>query len=392
MGKNRYSTADGYSIKKVTDLCEFDNLKAVWDTLAEKQGAPMPFLCFDWFKMWLEHFLGNNKLLVLLVYKGDQLVAVAPFFLLREKFKSISVKKIELIGNAYSPIRNFIFNGLNTEEKRKCILYTFDYLFKELSGWDIIDLYPLLEDDQSLNILRNIVCEKGYQNCFETYAENWYMDGINYSSDEYLNKRKTSKQFIYIAKRRRKLESSGRVEYRMVKSAEDIDRHMDDYYKVYERSWKKREGIGPTFHRDLARLAAAKGWLRLGFLYLNGAPVATHFCMVSTRVGYFLKVAYDEEYKEYGLGNVIHYETIKYMIDHDKIESIDLGAGSEDYKKFWVSDRREMKKVLIFGNSLKGNSLAFLINRVLPTMNKYESLKRIKASLMNRFGIDSQKK
>jgi len=384
VSNNSYPITDRYSIKIVTELNEFEKLRTIWDNLAEKQGAHMPFLCFDWFKMWLEHFLKDNKLLILLVYKGEQLEAIAPFFLQRDKFKSIGVKKIELIGNVYSPVRNFIYGDLSNEEKKKCLLSIFSYLFNNLNGWDIIDLCPVLEDNENLTILQSIIREKSYQNWVEFYAENWYMNGINYSSNEYFNRRSHPDFKKSFKRRKKRFEESGKVEFKMVKEDEGIDEYMDYYYEVYGKSWKKREGVGPTFHRDLGKLAAAKGWLRLGFLYLNGTPVATHFCIVSNKVGYFLKVAYDEKYKDYGLGNVMHYETIRYMIDYDRIESIDLGAGNEDFKKFWVSDKREMKRIILFKNSFKGNSLAFLNNGILPTLNKYKPLRRIKEILGNR--------
>jgi len=385
MNKKNHSLNDNFLIKEVNELNEFNKLKVEWDKLAQKQGKYTPFLCFDWFKIWSEHFLKDDKLLILLVYEGDQLVAIAPFLLLREKFNSISVKKIELIGNIYSPIRNFIFNDLTREEKTKCLLHLFSFLFNDLNGWDIIELCPVLEDDETMNILKSIIRERGYQNWSESYAENWYMNGIKCSSfDEYFNRRPHPDFKKSFRKRKKRFEESGKVEFKMVRDDKGIDEYMDCYYEVYARSWKEREAVGPMFHRDLGRVAAAKGWLRLGFLFLNGVPVATHFCIVSNKAGYFLKVAYDGKYKEYGLGHLMHYETIRYMIDYDRIESMSLGAGNEDYKKFWVSDKREMQRIVVFNKTSKGNCLAVLNNNVLPTIRKNRTLNRIKNYLVKQ--------
>lgn len=372
-----------YLIKEINELGKFEKLRTIWDFLANKQGAYTPFLCFDWFKMWLGLFLKDNKLLILLVYKGDQLVAIAPFLLLREKFKSITVKKIELIGNVYSPARNFIFGDINDEEKKECLSEIFEYLFNYFSLWDAIEFCPLLEEDKNCEILQQVILEKGYKKSKELYDKNWYLNGINYSAEEYLKKRPHAFRNS-LRKRRRKIEELGRLEFKMIKDSENIDKYMDCYYDVYARSWKKREDIGPTFHRALAGLAAAKGWLRLGILFLNDIPVAALFCIVSNKVGFFLKVSYDKKYKEYGLGNIIHYETIRHMIDHDRIESIDLGAGSEEFKKMWVSESREMKRILLFNNSIKGDSLAILNNRILPIFNKYTPLSKFKNIIANR--------
>jgi len=295
----------------------------------------------------------------------------------------MTVEKIELIGNVYSPVRNFIFGDLSIDEKKTCLSKIFDYLFCDSNDWDVIELGPILEEDKNSEILKQVILEKGYKTSEDFCGENWYLAGINYSAEEYVKKRPHGFRNS-LRKRRRKLEETGKLDFKMITNNENIKKYMDCYYDVYARSWKKREGIGPTFHRDLAELAAAKGWLRLGFLYFDDVPVATHFCMVSDRVGYFLKVAYDEEYKEYGLGNIIHHETIKYMIDHDKIESIDLGAGSEEFKKFWVSDKREMKRIMVFNRNFKGTCLAIMTNKILPIIRRNEILNRVKTNLMKK--------
>jgi hypothetical protein len=52
----------------------------------------------------------------------------------------------------------------------------------------------------------------------------------------------------------------GRCEFRLIRNGENIDDYMDIYYMVYSKSWQKKEGIGPNFHRDLAKIAV-KNWL-----------------------------------------------------------------------------------------------------------------------------------
>ena len=46
-----------FSIRRVTDLTEFEKLEGIWNNLAEKDNTYMPFLSYDWVKTWLEHFL-----------------------------------------------------------------------------------------------------------------------------------------------------------------------------------------------------------------------------------------------------------------------------------------------------------------------------------------------
>ena len=114
-----YSLDDQYSLKEIRNLDDFEKLRTLWDELAEKQNTFTPFLCFDWFKIWLEHFLQGNKMLILLLCKEDEIATIAPFLIKEERSKGINVRKIELIGNVYSPIRYFLFSELGNGEKEK---------------------------------------------------------------------------------------------------------------------------------------------------------------------------------------------------------------------------------------------------------------------------------
>lgn len=232
-----------YRVQEVRDIDDFEKLQMVWDDLAKKQGAYAPFLCFDWFKIWLDHFLKDNRLLILLLYRGSEIVVIAPFLLLRERFKSITVQKIELIGNVYSPVRNFIFAELSIDEKKTCLSKIFDYLFCEITGWDVIELCPILEEDENSEILQQVILEEGYRKSEGLYGENWHLDGINYSAKEYFKERPHAFRNS-LRKRRRKLEELGKLEFKMITKNENIKKYIDCYYDIYARSWKReRESV-----------------------------------------------------------------------------------------------------------------------------------------------------
>ena len=149
MNNGNFQIGDNYSIKKVNDLSEFEKLKTAWDNLAEKQGSYMPFLCFDWFKIWFKNFLDANQLMILLLYEKGRIAGIAPFLVTREKFKSIPVSKIELIGNVYSPIRGVIFAESELGNKKIYLNKIINYFFKDFREWDVIDLYPISSEDEN---------------------------------------------------------------------------------------------------------------------------------------------------------------------------------------------------------------------------------------------------
>lgn len=386
MQDRAHSQGKNYRIRHVRSLDAFCSLKDAWNRLAYQEGSCSPFLNHEWFNLWIDHFLNSNELYILLVYESHKLVAIAPFLLKKQVVQSIRVNKIELIGNVYSPMRSFIFGNACNENRQECLSHIFKYLANNFHGWDLLDLTPFSESGGELELVRCVLREGSYKYQEEFAFENWYVDDIQCSGDEYLDQR-SKKVRSELRRRRTRLEALGDLEFRIVKNGNEIDRYMDYYYEVYAKSWKGKEKIGPTFHRGLAKLAAEKGWLRLAFLFLNGTPIASQFRIVFKDTCFFLKTAYDLQYRKYGPGIILLSDMIKYVIDVDHARDIDFGPGDESYKSSWASQRREMRRIIIFNNTLKGRFLALLKLKVSPFFQRHETLREIK----NRISWDFMK-
>jgi CelD/BcsL family acetyltransferase involved in cellulose biosynthesis len=366
-----------YHIKIVQDIAEFEKLESEWNMIAENSGHHVPFLCFDWFKIWLKYFVKGNDLFILLVYDGDHPVAIAPLLFKSEKFRGfIKARKIELIGNVHSPIRNFIFKNQDDEEKGRSLRDIIDFFKGEYRDWDVIELDSLPEEDRSIDILTKIVSRSGLKqrqyNCFG----DWYLDEINYSGDEYIKGRPKNTR-LELKRRKKRLEEIGQLEFQIGKDKDKLDYYINLYHEVRSKSWKHPE-MDILFQRDFRQLAAEKGWLRFGFLFLNSSPIAVQLRIVSNGVAYFMDTVHDPNYNQFAPGSILRAEFTKYLIDVDKVKEIDNLKGDEPYKKEWTPKRRERIGITMFNNTLKGQLLALLMTRVLPMVEKYPNLISLK--------------
>ena len=367
-----------FSVKVVSQIDDLANLRDDWDKLASKHGSYMPFLCFDWFRLWIEHFLDNHQLLVLLLYEHGDLQTIAPLLIKQQRFKGIPVRKIELIGNVYSPIQTFLFKEMDNKRREEYISLILQYCSRINKNWDIIDLQSIPEEDETFQLLDNALKKSRLKNKEYFCFGNCYLDRISYSSDTYFKHR--SRNFRRaIQKSFGKAQRAGELEFKMITSSTDIDKYMKIYFEVYSKSWKKQERFGPNFYMDWTKRAAQKGWLRLGLVFLDNVPIAAGFAIVCDGFAYFEKTAYDEQYKNLGAGTIWYAEMIKYLIDIDKVSVIDLLREDYGYKKSWTPQRRERKGVLIFNNNLKGNYLSFLIRHIAPGFDRNRRLRKIKA-------------
>jgi len=380
MDKTLLPLNNRFSVKVVSQIDDLANLRHHWDKLASKHGSYMPFLCFDWFQLWIEHFLDNNHLLVLLFYEHGDLQTIAPLLIKQQRFKGIPVRRIELIGNVYSPIQTFLFKEMDNKRREEYTSLVLQYFSRINRHWDVIDLHSIPEEDGTFEIMGNALNKSGFRNKEYFCFGNWYLDGINYSSNTYfanLSKKKRKNIRLY----RNRVEKAGELVFRMITNGDEIETYMKTYFQVYAKSWKKRERVGPKFYMDLTKDVAEKGWLRLGLVFLDNVPIVSGFAIVCDRIAYFEKTAYDEDYKDLGAGSIWFTEMIKYVIDIDNVRTIDFLRGDDKYKRYWVPQRRERKGIMIFNNNLKGNFLNLLIEYIMPVLRQNKILNKIKELL-----------
>jgi CelD/BcsL family acetyltransferase involved in cellulose biosynthesis len=138
---------------------------------------------------------------------------------------------------------------------------------------------------------------------------------------------------------RRRLDAAGaRIE--IVASKEDLATALQAFSDVYSRSWKRPEPV-PTFVPALAELAARRGWLRLGLVWLDHRPIAAQLWVVADGRASIYKLAYDKHYRHLGCGTVLTAELMRHAIEVDRVREIDYMAGDEPYKRDWMTHRRE---------------------------------------------------
>lgn len=364
-------------IKIISTEEGFSEINAEWDAIAEGNSNYLPFCCHDWFVLWNKNFINKNELLVLKFDNNDAAALIVPLRKVTDKYRRLVIDKLELIGNVYSPVRCLL---LDQNQDSKAIGSLFTYLFEQNKTWDILDLSTLPEEG---GLIEQITGELKKESIpFKEYLcfGDWYQDDIACSGNEYLMRlpEKMRKDINYC---KRRLEREGDLEIKVITLNNDLDYYMDLYYDVYSRSWQQQEKIGPTFHRDLASMAVNRGWLRLGFLFYNGIPLAAQFWLVANGTAFILKTVYDQDYKKHSPGKILTSEMFKYVIDIDKVTTIDYVQGDEGYKKDWTPKRRERKGILVYNNTLKGRYLSLLDTKIAPFVNSNSVLSKFKRPL-----------
>jgi CelD/BcsL family acetyltransferase involved in cellulose biosynthesis len=119
-----------------------------------------------------------------------------------------------------------------------------------------------------------------------------------------------------------------------------LEAALAGYQRVYAQSWKPPEPC-PGFIPGLVALAAERGWLRLGVLWLNGEPLAAQLWLTGGGKANIYKLAYAKGMEKFSAGSVLTQALMQHAMDVDRVTEVDYLSGDDAYKADWMALRRE---------------------------------------------------
>ena len=156
-----------------------------------------------------------------------------------------------------------------------------------------------------------------------------------------------------LGRKRRALERDHDVSIRWTGADDPLGRDMASLFRLHDLRWATRErGSSLTsdraraFHMDFAAAARARGWLRLGFLEIDGEPVAGWY---GWRVGYrfaYYQAGFDPAWTERSVGMLLFAESIRAAADEGAGE-YDMLLGDEPFKARFADGARPVCTAVI---------------------------------------------
>jgi hypothetical protein len=164
----------------------------------------------------------------------------------------------------------------------------------------------------------------------------WYepVQGVDFQA--YLSARPSVLQNTW----RRKSAALQKAHRIALETSSDVETFIRAYDDVYARSWKEPEPF-VEFMPALLRVTAALGALRHGVLSADGKPIAAQFWIVWQGQAIIFKLAYDKDWNKFSPGTVLTMHMAKEVLEKDRVRELNFGRGDDDYKKLWMSERRE---------------------------------------------------
>ena len=313
------------------------------------------FLSYAWFDNLIKNSLSVDYSMCFygLENEGDgAALALAPMCFSSSRQHWFSLRKLIAASNYYTSLFQLIRDH-HTADSLENITSLVRGIIQDAIQWDCIDMHPMALDSIEFTSIQQAFRDAGALTQTYFCFGNWYLKLEGRNFQEYYQSR-PSRLKNTIERKSRQLKKSHGLQIKLVQTEAELQTAAAEYEHVYQSSWKQAEAH-PNFILGLMQICAQHGWLRLGIAYLDDQPVAAQLWMVHQGVASIYKLAYDENFSKHSIGSILTAHMMQHVIDIDMVVEVDYLTGDDDYKKDWMSHRRERWGIVAFNQAtLKG--------------------------------------
>jgi CelD/BcsL family acetyltransferase involved in cellulose biosynthesis len=372
------------TVEPVTDYQAFVDLEPLWNRLVDAAGIESPFVRHEAVRAWWECFGQGRELHILVVKAGEEPIALAPLMLCKRRLHGLALNVLEFISNVFVERFDFIVGRWPAEAYRA--MWT--YLRHRKALWDVLLLHQLPAGSRSAEELMRLAAEDRVLTGLRQSAAAPYLPLVG-SWESYF-KGLDGKHRSNLRNRLKRLGRLGEARLEVVSSADDLDRALEDGFRLEAAAWKGQAGTAiqthPPVHRfytQLAHVAAERGWLRLSFLTLDGRRIAFGYYLQYGNKLYLLKPGYDPEYAPYSPSNLLCYLVLQDAFERGVAELDFLGV-ADAWKLDWTEVVRPHYCLYVFADRLRTRLLYWTKIRLVPSLKQQRVVRMLSDVVLNR--------
>ena len=342
--------APSLRVGAVTGEAELAALERPWRALFAAAGNPTPFQSYDWQATWWKHH-GHGRLWILTGWDGDALVALLPLTV--TPYRGTPLRQVRFMGAPLSDVQDILCLPKYAAWAARAFL---GRLADESERWDLCDL-----PDQ----------RRGSPLTTVTPPERLRIDLVHHRVCPYLPLPPSWDELLgglgthmrsNVKRRRKNLQKQFAVEYFSATDPAGVPAAMQALFRLHGARWRRRGVSGAfagetmqQFHLEIAQRFAARGWLALHLLRLDGEPVAAFYGFRHRQRVYHYLGGFDPRFSRFGPGVALHSYAIEQAIRSGATE-FDMLRGDETYKYYWRCAERDTQRLVIGTASLRSTA------------------------------------
>jgi CelD/BcsL family acetyltransferase involved in cellulose biosynthesis len=329
------------AVSVIDDVHELAQLRPAWRAVFASSPDRNIFLTWEWAYTWWCHFGCRDKLHVIVVRDGSDVVAIAPL-LDAASHPWLGYRMLVGIGQEDADYGGFLL-GADPESTGTLIL---DHLEEQVGRSGSVNFTRLREDSTLLSLLRRrFGLREGGRTLVQEMREEYPFLELARFVDPWRQVAALEKRND-VRRRLRRLRERHDINFDYESSA--VQRNVDRFLALHDHRWaKKREGAsgifvsnqGRAFVRDVAQALDECGYVRLSFLNADEKPIAARLGFEFDGIYLGMKSAFDPAFAPFGPGHLIVAMVLEEMAARG-LEEFDFMRGAGAHKTAWANGTR----------------------------------------------------
>lgn len=330
-------------VEVVENLNDFERFRAPWTELLEKSAANNIFLTWEWLKAWSEEFLNDQReLFVVIVYEGNSIVAIAPWYVRKVTRGMLSVRQIEFLGTPEAG-SDYLDVIAKKGKEKEVARYLYSFLLGDAAErWDRLRLHDVPSNSLfSLHFLNRIREDGKYAAVSDA---SYCPFSILPPTEEAFFSGLSSRRGQRFRQDLRNLQKQDTIEH-LTYSTGNPDAQLDEFFRLYS---EKAGWQGDSLKRLIRGYLdlRGEGSIQLDFLVAGGNHVGGLLHLKYGNTLYMYLMAIDKTYNsKVSIGNLLVGLCINNAIGSG-IACYDFLKGEEDYKFHWANSGQRTATIL----------------------------------------------
>jgi CelD/BcsL family acetyltransferase involved in cellulose biosynthesis len=336
----RWHQKDDLPAIELERFTTLEEVSEVWPAIAERSGNL--FASWEWISTWWRHFGRGRELAGTIARRSDGKPAViVPLYMFGRKpltiLRFLGHGSGDWLGPIYAP---------GEEELAVTVLQA---TIAGAPHWDVFLAEHMRSDQRPTQALAGTVVRSEGFPILPFRKRSW---------DQLLEERSSNFR-QQVRRRERRLARTRRLNYRLSTDPQRLDADLDVLFNLHRARWSRGNssafaGAREAFHREFARLALARGWLRLWIMELDDEPAAVWYGFRYGGVEWYYQAGRDPSYDSASVGFVLLCHTIRAALE-DGAKGYWLLRGGETYKHRFAEEDPGVQTLAV-ARSLRGRA------------------------------------
>jgi CelD/BcsL family acetyltransferase involved in cellulose biosynthesis len=380
------SKKEQLTCKIVHTVEELQAFNDEWKELLTKSDSDIPFLTFEWFRIWIQSFAPREDLRIYVVFQDSTPVCIFPLYKTCEKHHHIPFHTLSFLANAHSSRSDILF--LKEANKGQIFSFLLEELFKaEKFDYIKVPEFPTHNDSNFKEIERYLI-QKNLKYSLEEEKKppliyvksDWdsFFKGIKGHFRRNLQRRIRNAQ-----------KTCGELRHTVFDpGVHELKEWINRGLELEHQGWKGKAGSSilsqkkiQQFYLNIAEHFSQNNQLYSSVVTLGDQLAAFNFSFIYNNTFYLIKVAYNESLSNFSPGQIMIYFLLQEVFEKG-LKKFDFLGPSMPWKLDWTNDQGEQHTFYIYSVSIKGVLFFFENIRLLPLLRKSRLLRYIKTKLV----------